>query len=67
MIYALLTGLIFSFAAMGEAAETALEAEPAPGDSELIEIEYGGKLIKVNIDDLILMADEKGGQKVDLG
>jgi type IV secretion system protein VirB9 len=55
------------FAAMGEAAETAPEAETASGDSELIEIEYGGKLIKVDIDDLILMADGKGGQKVDLG
>jgi P-type conjugative transfer protein TrbG len=52
---------------MGETAETAPEPEAAPEDSELIEIEYGGKLIKVDIDDLILMADGQGGQKVDLG
>ncbi|MDR1508632.1 MAG: P-type conjugative transfer protein TrbG [Synergistaceae bacterium] len=34
---------------------------------ELVEIEYDGKLIKVDIDDLILMADGEGGQKIDLG
>jgi type IV secretion system protein VirB9 len=72
LIYALLAILILSFAAMGEAAETTLEpaaAEPeaVSDDSELIEIEYGGKLIKVDIDDLILMADGQGGQKIDLG
>jgi type IV secretion system protein VirB9 len=64
LICVIITALIFSFAAMGEAAQ---EQEPASDDSELIEIEYGGKLIRVDIGDLILMADENGGQKVDLG
>jgi type IV secretion system protein VirB9 len=39
--------------------------EPAK-DADMIEIEYGGKLITVDISDLILMADAKGGQYVDL-
>jgi type IV secretion system protein VirB9 len=38
------------------------EEEPA----DMVEIEYGGKLISVDITDLILMADAKGGQYVDL-
>jgi type IV secretion system protein VirB9 len=67
LIYALLTVLTLMLAAMGEAADTAPGLEAASDDVELIEIEYGGKLIKVDIDDLILMADGKGGQKVDLG
>jgi type IV secretion system protein VirB9 len=66
LIYALMV-LTLMFASMGEAAETAPEIETVSDDSELIEIEYGGKLIKVAIDDLILMADGQGGQKVDLG
>jgi type IV secretion system protein VirB9 len=34
--------------------------------TDTVEIEYGGKLISVDISDLILMADAKGGQYVDL-
>jgi type IV secretion system protein VirB9 len=38
-----------------------------PSDNaDMIEIEYGGKLISVDISDLILMADTKGEQYVDL-
>ncbi|MDR1515609.1 MAG: TrbG/VirB9 family P-type conjugative transfer protein, partial [Synergistaceae bacterium] len=67
LIYTLLTVLILAFAATGKAAETSPDIEAVSDDSELIEIEYGGKLIKVDIDDLILMADGQGGQKIDLG
>jgi type IV secretion system protein VirB9 len=63
LIFALLAALTFSFPAIAEAAETGAASD----DSRLIEIEYGGKLIKVDIDDLILMADGKGGEKVGLG
>jgi hypothetical protein len=38
----------------------------AADSADMVEIEYGGKLISVDITDLILMADEKGGQYVDL-
>jgi type IV secretion system protein VirB9 len=34
--------------------------------AETVEIEYDGKIISVDIRDLILMADGKGGQKVEL-
>jgi type IV secretion system protein VirB9 len=40
----------------------ALAAEVA----EVVEIEYDGKIISVDIADLILMADGKGGRKLDL-
>jgi type IV secretion system protein VirB9 len=39
--------------------------EPAD-NADMVEIEYGGKLISVDISDLILMSDGKGGQYVDL-
>ena len=43
---------------------------PAPGECreavEMVEIEYDGKIISVDIEDLILMADGKGGQTVEL-
>ena len=67
LIYVLLVVLALAFAATGEAAETAPTSGDVSESSELIEIEYGGKLIKVDIDDLILMADGQGGQKIDLG
>ncbi|MDR0653537.1 MAG: P-type conjugative transfer protein TrbG [Synergistaceae bacterium] len=43
-------------------------AMPSPEEesANTVEIEYGGKLISVDIEDLILMADAKGGQYVDL-
>ena len=40
--------------------------EEPSDNADMIEIEYGGKLISVDISDLILMADGKGGQYVDL-
>jgi type IV secretion system protein VirB9 len=51
------------FPISGESAEPANNA----GDvAEMVEIEYDGKLISVDIRDLILMADGKGGQTVEL-
>jgi type IV secretion system protein VirB9 len=43
-------------------------AKPVPQDEkpEMVEIEYDGKMISVDIRDLILMADEKGGQTVNV-
>ncbi|MDR3354145.1 MAG: hypothetical protein LBO21_03845, partial [Synergistaceae bacterium] len=46
--------------------------EPVSADeriesAEMVEIEYDGKMISVDIRDLILMADGNGGQKVDIG
>jgi type IV secretion system protein VirB9 len=49
------------------AAANPREESKAEPESEMVEIEYGGKLIKVDIADLILMADENGGQKIELG
>jgi type IV secretion system protein VirB9 len=46
-----------------------LSAESAAkngGASEMLEIEYGGKIISVDIEDLILMADGKGGERLEL-
>jgi type IV secretion system protein VirB9 len=40
--------------------------EESADSADMVEIEYGGKLISVDITDLILMADAKGGQYVDL-
>ena len=51
-----------------ENAEKSPEAETGPENkSEMVEIEYGGKLISVDIMDLILMADGAGGQEIGLG
>jgi type IV secretion system protein VirB9 len=36
------------------------------GAADMLEIEYGGKIISVDIQDLILMADGKGGEKLEL-
>jgi type IV secretion system protein VirB9 len=36
------------------------------GTPEMLEIEYDGKIISVDIQDLILMADGKGGEKLEL-
>ena len=47
------------------AAVSSRNDEPSD-NADMIEIEYGGKLISVDISDLILMADGKGGQYVDL-
>jgi type IV secretion system protein VirB9 len=68
-----------SFAAKGECSETwdAVSADfkssadaqsdpPAAPETEMVEIEYGGKLISVDIKDLILMADGDGGQRAEL-
>ncbi|MDR1510436.1 MAG: P-type conjugative transfer protein TrbG [Synergistaceae bacterium] len=49
------------------AAASPVEEAKAEPEAEMVEIEYGGKLISVDIADLILMADEAGGQKVELG
>jgi hypothetical protein len=47
------------------ATESVTQNEPV-NKPETVEIEYGGKLISVDIMDLILMADGAGGQKIDL-
>ncbi|MDR1510042.1 MAG: P-type conjugative transfer protein TrbG [Synergistaceae bacterium] len=49
------------------AVENRREETKAEPESEMVEIEYGGKIISVDIADLILMAGEDGGQKVELG
>ena len=46
--------------------KSGIESEPE-NKSEMVEIEYGGKLISVDIMDLILMADGSGGQEIGLG
>jgi type IV secretion system protein VirB9 len=45
---------------------TPSQGEESADNADTVEIEYGGKLISVDIEDLILMADAKGGQYVDL-
>jgi type IV secretion system protein VirB9 len=70
LIYVLIGLSVLSFvpsAGAAPEAEAGMELEKIPNESNLIEIEYEGKLIKVDIDDLILMADENGGEKVGLG
>jgi type IV secretion system protein VirB9 len=52
-------GLVFPLS--GESAEKNSDL------AEMVEIEYDGKLISVDIRDLILMADGKGGESVELG
>jgi type IV secretion system protein VirB9 len=47
-------------------AATLSQGEKPADSADMVEIEYGGKLISVDIEDLILMADAKGGQYVDL-
>jgi len=49
-----------------ERSETTSRNDELSDNADMIEIEYGGKLISVDISDLILMADGKGGQYVDL-
>jgi type IV secretion system protein VirB9 len=44
-------------------AAAATKAEPSP---EMVEIEYNGKIISVDIADIILMADGKGGETYEL-
>jgi type IV secretion system protein VirB9 len=44
----------------------AFAAEKPEESAEVVEIEYDGKIISVDIADLILMADGKGGQKLEL-
>jgi type IV secretion system protein VirB9 len=62
-----LLALLLFFASMGEAAAKSLpKLMDAPESPQMIEIEYNGKIISVDIDDLILMADGKGGEKVGL-
>jgi type IV secretion system protein VirB9 len=43
------------------------EAAETVESADTVEIEYDGKMISVDIRDLILMADGEGGQKIDLG
>ncbi|MDR1508700.1 MAG: P-type conjugative transfer protein TrbG [Synergistaceae bacterium] len=52
-----------------ESGKEEMATEPVSADetAEMVEIEYDGKMISVDIRDLILMADGEGGQKVDLG
>lgn len=57
--------LVFLSPGLGECAE-----KPKPEEQrdapEIVEVSYDGKMIKVDVRDLILMSDGKGGQKVEL-
>lgn len=62
LLCAAFCGLPGAFVATGAAA-----AEQNRDNSEMVEIEYGGKLISVDIADLILMQNDDGSQSVELG
>ncbi len=64
----LLLCLVLLFPTFGECAEkTNSGGKPnAPQAPEMVEFSYGGKIISVDMRDLILMSDGKGGQKLEL-
>jgi hypothetical protein len=56
----LVTLLALSIPALGECADSAASADVVE-----VEIEYGGKLISVDMADVILMSDGRGGQTLE--
>jgi type IV secretion system protein VirB9 len=79
LFYLLLACLVLSFPASGESydisdlersVDQGTEEGERPGNigdpPETVEIEYGGRIISVDIRDVLLLADGKGGHTVDL-